>query len=82
MARRFMLVSIGILCLMLAALIGFHIGNGSVRAQAPEGGPIVGFVWEGAVHHVILANGDMYSNSANLRGPAEFIGNIWTGQDK
>ena len=31
--KRFMYLSIGVLCLMLAALIGFHIGNGAAIAQ-------------------------------------------------
>ena len=41
MAKRFMYISIGVLCLMVSALIGFHIGSQSAIAQAPE--PITGY---------------------------------------
>ncbi len=35
MAKKFAFVSIGILCLALSALIGFHIGNQAAQAQTP-----------------------------------------------
>jgi hypothetical protein len=34
--KRFMFVSIGVLCLMVSALIGFYIGSESAQAQAPR----------------------------------------------
>jgi len=56
--KRFMYFSISILCLSIAALIGFYIGSESVQAQAPRAaitpsspstGIIVGVDWAGFV---------------------------------
>jgi hypothetical protein len=56
--KRFMYFSIAVLCLMVSALIGFHIGSESAQAQAPRAaitpsspstGIIVGVDWAGYV---------------------------------
>jgi hypothetical protein len=58
MAKKFALVSFGVLCLMLSALIGFHVGGQSAQAQSPRSaitasspstGIIVGVDWGGYV---------------------------------
>lgn len=41
MAKRFAHMSFGVLCLMVSALIGFHLGSQSAQVQAPE--PITGY---------------------------------------
>lgn len=83
--KRFMFFSIGVLCLMLSALIGFHIGGRQARAQ----GPGVVLVGSGGDHPiwVMTETGDVYTSSPNLGGvgdwfferPADFVGNFWTG---
>jgi len=68
--KRFMFLSIGVLCLAIAALIGFYIGSESARAQAP--GVVVGYGWSGMVATTedvpvtaMLDNGDVYANVTN-----------------
>jgi hypothetical protein len=41
--KRLMYLSISILCLSVAALIGFYIGSESAQAQAEPPQPIAGF---------------------------------------
>jgi hypothetical protein len=58
--KKFMQFSISVLCLTIAALVGFHIGSGKAQAQS---GTIVSFasgIEGGGVHYVILSNGDVY----------------------
>ena len=42
--KRFMYLSIGVMCLMLSAAIGFHMGNRDARAQS---GMVQGFSFDG-----------------------------------
>jgi hypothetical protein len=82
-----MYFSISILCLSIAALIGFHIGSRSAVAQAPE--PIAGYSMsvdgDLRIHYVMLSNGDVYGNynhgasHSMFPGPAQYRGNFWTG---
>jgi hypothetical protein len=91
MAKRFMFVSIGVLCLMVSALIGFHLGGQSAQAQAYE--PIAAYrtVATGpsqndVQHFVIWANGDVFRNRTYhgagpviFNDPANYVGNFYTG---
>ena len=71
--KTVMYLSISILCLLLSALIGMHIGSQSAQAQAPE--PISGYrvvlgggsAWD-SVHYVTLSNGDVYARIHNAGG--------------
>ena len=84
--KRFFLFSVSVLCLALAALIGFHVGSSTVEAQAP--GFMEGFTAiSGEEFFVILENGDLWRNNARNQG-ADFptfdrlpflVGNFWTG---
>lgn len=82
MAKRFAFVSFGILCLMLAALVGFHIGSRSAQAQSPER-TIVGVTHAGDISRifVVTSNGDLYAGRDRLETPLNRWGNVWTGQD-
>jgi hypothetical protein len=78
-----MYLSIGILCLTLATLFGFHVGSQTVQAQT---GSIVGTLsWITTNEFiVILDNGDLYSAIYNKGGTPElmdhrYIGNYWDG---
>jgi len=91
--KRFMYLSVGVLCLSLSALIGFHMGNRSAQAQAPA--PYVGFFFEGGRAYVMDANGDVWKQVLGNYGavettcggsapiltfcpdPPKHIGNIW-----
>ena len=89
--KRFMQLSIGVLCLMLAVVAGYHLGSQTAQAQAPE--MITGFgttpspiVSAGAYFHVMLSNGDIYRNSSNILGgdpniiirqAPTYVGNFW-----
>ncbi len=86
--KRFMYLSVAMLCLALTLLIGFHIGTRSVQAQAPE--PITGYVVSQpstqVSHYVMLSNGDVYrqihdqSVGAVFGTPTpRFLGNFWGG---
>lgn len=58
--KRFMYASIGVLCLSLSALIGFHVG--SQTAQAQVRGPVQGFAHDGNEigQYIYLDNGDVF----------------------
>lgn len=60
-AKKFALVSFGLLCLSLAALIGFDIGSQTAEAQTP--GTVTGYsmvTLDGTrVHYVVLPNGEL-----------------------
>lgn len=86
--KRFMYLSIGVLCLMLAATVGYHLGSQTAQAQAPE--TITGYrVVNGPSltdHFVMLSNGDVYRQSHGSVYGTTFntiptkVGNFWTGQ--
>jgi hypothetical protein len=84
--KKLMYLSISILCLSISALIGFHLGTGSVQAQntlAP-GGYALGFnpnstYW---YHFVMTETGDMYIRHSQGTGSMEglepaYLGNYW-----
>ena len=91
--KRFMYLSIGVLCLAVAALIFNNLSTREVQAQA--GQTIVGYSCDWSLRHFVMtANGDVYVNDA--AGPATspdcrnqawgsfncspvYIGNFWTG---
>lgn len=82
--RRFMYLSVSVLCLSVAVLIGFLIGSGAVVAQAPEilAGYRVAPEPPDTHHFIMLANGDVYSNTDTHGGEFErsgalFVGNFW-----
>lgn len=88
MAKRFALVSFGLLCLSLAALVGFHLGSKSARAVVPEsisGWRVTQFDENQAFYHVLLSNGDVFVRSLSLPNgeldnpPAMYAGNFWDG---
>ena len=86
--KRFMYLSIGVLCLMLAVVAGYHLGSQSAQAQVPE--PITAYrVVSGSSltdHFVMLSNGDVYRQvhdpiyGATFNSPPTKVGNFWTGQ--
>lgn len=84
--KRFVFLSIGVLCLMLSALIGFHIGSESAQAQAQPPQAIAGLAqWLGYMDFVMLDNGDLYWNNRGAQhvpysAPATYLGNFWTGE--
>ena len=83
MAKRFFFVSAGVLCLMLAAAIGFHMGSATAKAQnSPTMSPtIAGFAIDGTKGNffVIGPDGTVYQNSASLSEPAWVKGHYWNG---
>ena len=87
--QRFMFASIGLLCLSLAVLVGFHVGSRTAHAQASR---TIVSTFPGRSHYVMLANGDVYYRSPakhlNLPGgfhnsvwsPVGYVGNFWEGR--
>jgi hypothetical protein len=85
--KKLMYLSISILCLSIAALIGFNIGSQAVQAQAPE--PISAYkaiVSDSYEYHfVMLSNGDVYKRRDSFSAthfpetPPMYMGNYWTG---
>jgi hypothetical protein len=80
--KRFMFLSIGVLCLAVSALIGFHIGSQTAEAQTSETTYMA--VAEGTSFHVIAIqpNGDVYRRAVVGSGwqtsdPPQFYGNYW-----
>jgi len=80
--KRFMYLSIGLLCLSLSALIGFHVGSRTAEAQ-PE--MVSGtHQFRDNVWTVMLSNGDVYINNYHpildkFEEPARYLGNFWNG---
>ncbi len=83
--KRFMYASIGMLCLSLAVLVGFHIGQHTAEAQASPDN-IVGFSSDGGRHYVLLSDGTVWSNDAFGHGDtakstyltsSRHVGNFW-----
>ena len=85
--KRFMMFSVGCLCLAVAVLIGFHIGSSRVEAQESA---IVGFDINFNAKHtsaymtVIMSNGDTYRRRLGTTGTnfhssflPQLIGNYW-----
>jgi len=79
-----MYLSIGLLCLSLSALIGFHVGHRTAQAQAPE--PIAGVMGSYQTsqmrYAVMLSNGDVYENTwhgaiGTFQEPPTYRGNFW-----
>ncbi len=88
MAKRFALVSFGLLCLSLAALVGLHLGSKSAHAVEPEaisGWRVTQVDETQALYHVLLSNGDVFVRSLSLPNgrlddpPATYTGNYWDG---
>jgi hypothetical protein len=84
--KRFMFLSIGVLCLAVAALIGFYVGSQRAEAQASPDAQYFVFNYgsTSCSYRAILPNGDIYSNSDNgapyyFAYPAHYIGNFWGG---
>ena len=81
--KRFMYLSIGVLCLMLAVVAGYHLGSQTAQAQAAN--DVTGSHWNGEhTWTVMLANGDLYKNSRHpflciFEEPATYLGNFWNG---
>ena len=88
--KRFLMFSIGCLCLAVSALIGFHIGSSRVEAQAPTG--TLGFT--ATINDmlnvcILLDNGDVYWRTIGINhdnghryfegGAPSLIGNFWDG---
>lgn len=85
--KRFMFLSIGVLCLAIAVLIGFYVGSQQAKAQAPRA-EIVGYAIDSSNrHYVLLANGDVFIRPAAISSmthfeplsPATLMGNYWSG---
>ena len=83
--KRFLMFSVSVLCLAIAALIGFHIGSHQVEAQAP---PEVQYFVTPTGEHLtvnitaILPNGDVYSRQiyhGNWYDVIQSPGNFWEG---
>lgn len=79
--KRFMFLSIGVLCLAIAVLIGFYVGSQRADAQTPAG---TVFFAEGSAYQAILPNGDIYYNYYNINAgglwpAAAYRGNFWGG---
>ena len=93
--KRFMQLSIGVLCLMLAVVAGYHLGSQTAQAQVQA--PIIGFATEDSFggHTLITESGDVYSrrydsihigvywlpvyNSDSPEFSLHYVGNIWSG---
>ena len=86
--KRFALFSFGVLCLMLAVAVGFHVGSQTAQAQPmetlyfvrPHGGT------NGSAHVIaITPGGDIYSRAFDpshqwqSTDPPNFNGNYWWG---
>jgi hypothetical protein len=86
--KRFMFLSIGVLCLAIAVLIGFYVGSQRAEAQSSA---VIGFTTYslGASDYCIalLPNGDVYVrkilSDSTYRvfstTPAYSLGNFWDG---
>ncbi len=82
--KRFMYLSIGVLCLAMAALISFHIGSQRAEAQTEIGAQYYVEAGGGFNVFAILPNGDVYVNNTNTtagfeRHPSTYVGNFWEG---
>lgn len=91
--KRFMQFSIGVLCLTIAGLVGFHLGNRSAIAQSA--GPLVAFVSADQNNFYVMdAGGNVWQQNAYVNGvsrclgttfpistfctdPPVFVGNFW-----
>ncbi len=83
MAKRFALPLFGVLCLMLSALIGFHLGAKDVDAQVSDiqaGYRIVNY-GNDVLHFVMTSPGDVYVRRSSSGGWAEtepfYLGNYF-----
>lgn len=85
--KRFMFLSVGVLCLAIAALIGFYLGSHNAEAQsniAIAGFSSISKYGTGEYCTVMLPNGDVYMREFYDWGvfaepPAKNIGNFWEG---
>jgi|GEM_PF-6311833 len=80
--KRFMYLSITLMCLSVTLLIGVHIGSQS--AQAQSGAMIVGFTYDNnSGYYVIIDNGDIFYKDINVSswGQSSYVykGNFWGG---
>ena len=85
--KRFMYLSIGTLCLMLAVVAGYHLGSQTAHAQTMET-VYVGFATgtSGTAGWVVAIqpNGDVYrretlDHERQQSDPPTFVGNYWWG---
>jgi hypothetical protein len=85
--KRFMFLSIGVLCLAIAALIGFNVGSQQAKAQSSE---IVSVYCDNQGYSVaFLTNGDAYVRRLIVGtdcsywsfDPACYAGNYWSHSD-
>ena len=91
MVKKFALLSFGVLCLSIAALIFSNMATRDVQAQS--GQTIIAYTVDVGRHYVIAANGDVYTSqpgepysvncyelgTPTFNCPAEYIGNFWMG---
>jgi hypothetical protein len=85
--KRFMFLSIGVLCLAIAVLMGSYVG--SQRAVAQSAPTVVGLAEDAGNRDVwvVLSNGDIYRrvwaaySSTDFyfpdNSPTDYVGNIW-----
>jgi hypothetical protein len=83
--KRFMFLSIGVLCLAIAALIGFYVGSQRAEAQTPTGTMFFVNFSGSHYYYAVLPNGDIYVNVGANGNPAvaegaSYCGNFWGGQ--
>jgi len=81
MAKRFCLTSFSILCLMLSALVGLHLGGQSVQAQKTAGAEVGTWAICSAAVEMPLAAGQTYDPTEQAEASEEtlFLLNTSTG---
>jgi hypothetical protein len=81
--KRFMFLSIGVLCLAIAVLIGFYVGSQKATAQTSEAQYFFTYSGGSYFHYVaILPNGDVYRHQLLSNDPMQtpaYVGNFWGG---
>jgi hypothetical protein len=88
--KRFMYLSIGVLCLSVSALIGFHAGARTAQAQASDfqaGFRIAQLGSQGLYAYYATTAGDVYAREIPSSGghwdgggTAQYLGNFFGGQ--
>jgi len=89
--KRFMYLSIGVLCLSLSALIGFHVGSRTAQAQSVGGGFVDVVKGAGAYYNALRSDGayfwydslnDTYYEYANNAPGDGYVGMNWVGESE
>ena len=81
--KRFMFASIGLLCLMLAVAVGYHVGSRVAHAQPMDVMYLMSAPWDNRPPYLltVFPNGDIYRRGVwspwQMQDPPEFIGNYW-----